>query len=118
MTTEAHEVAVKLLSKHFGKPLPAAIWSAQREVYGDNPRRPYVITGVYPQRLRVKPHDVPAHIERRLSRSLSEWKRGVTDDQQSTQSVKRVRETVEFYEEELAQFRRWRRQALERAYTS
>ena len=42
----------------------------------------------------------------------------MTDDQQSTQSVKRVRETVEFYEEELAQFRRWRRQALERAYTS
>ena len=30
MTTEAHEVAVKLLSEHFGKPLPAAIWSAQR----------------------------------------------------------------------------------------
>jgi hypothetical protein len=36
---EAHDVVAKLLDKHFGKPLAAALWSAQREVYGDSVRR-------------------------------------------------------------------------------
>jgi hypothetical protein len=31
-STEAHEVVVRLLDKHCGKALPAALWSAQREV--------------------------------------------------------------------------------------
>jgi hypothetical protein len=31
-TSEAHDVVVKLLGKHFGKPLPVALWSSQREV--------------------------------------------------------------------------------------
>ena len=34
------------------------------------------MTGVYPQRLRMSLHDVPAYIESRLSRFLNEWKQG------------------------------------------
>jgi hypothetical protein len=32
--SEAQEAVVKLLDKHFGKPLPTALWSAQRDIYG------------------------------------------------------------------------------------
>jgi hypothetical protein len=70
-TSEAHDVVVKLLDKHFGKPLPAALWSAQREVYGDGVRRPYIMTGVYPQRLRFFRHDVRRHIAARLAGTLA-----------------------------------------------
>ncbi len=115
MTSEAHDVAVKLLSKHFGKPLPAALWSAQREVYGDSLRRPYIVTGVYPQRLRVSLHDVPAYIERRMSRARDEWKKDLPADQQNPAFVRKARETIDFYERELAHFRRRRLEMLMRA---
>jgi len=52
-TTEAEDVLLRALRKHHGKVLPHAFWSAQREAYGDNPRRPYVVAGVYPQRIRA-----------------------------------------------------------------
>jgi hypothetical protein len=73
--SEAQEVIIKLLDKHAGKPLPAAIWSAQREVYGTGLRRPYAVTGVYPQRLRVKRQDVIGRMISRLSGALTGWKK-------------------------------------------
>ena len=47
-TSEAGEVIIKLLNKHVGKPLPAALWSAQREVYGTGIRRPYLAMAGFP----------------------------------------------------------------------
>jgi hypothetical protein len=44
-TTEAEEVLLRALGKHHGKMLPHAFWSAQREAYGDNSRRPYSLRG-------------------------------------------------------------------------
>ena len=52
-TTEAEEVLLRALGKHHGKLLPHAFWSAQRDAYGDDLRRPYVVAGVYPQRIRA-----------------------------------------------------------------
>ena len=43
---EAAAVVVRMLDKHWHKPLAAALWAAQRDVYGTNIRRPYVVTGV------------------------------------------------------------------------
>jgi hypothetical protein len=40
LPAEASEIVVKLLGKHFGKPLPTALWSAQREAYGNGGRMP------------------------------------------------------------------------------
>lgn len=112
-TTEAHDVVVGVLDKHYGKPLPTALWSAQRKVYGDSIRRPYVITGVYPQRLRVTHRDVPKDIARELARGAMAWraklKEAPTDD---ATKVKAMKEYVEYYERELASFRnRWPRLA-------
>jgi hypothetical protein len=108
-TTEAHDVIVNLLDKQFGKPLPTALWSAQRRVYGDGKRRPYVVTGVYPQRLRGAPRDVPRDIARKLVSGLAAWRAKLSqtspDDKDRATALKA---NVGFYEREIAAFRaRW-----------
>jgi hypothetical protein len=70
-TSEAESVLLRALGKHHGKMLPHAFWSAQRETYGDNPRRPYVVAGVYAQRIRATIADVPAHITANLSAGMT-----------------------------------------------
>lgn len=104
-TSEAHDIAVRLLDKHFGKPLPAALWSAQREVYGDSVRRPYIITGAYPQRLRVTRRNVPLNVIKQLSVAHAEWKIRLRQTNQSDdQKVKALKDYIAFYERELASF--------------
>lgn len=106
-TTEAHDVVVGVLGKHFGKPLPSALWSAQRTVYGDSIRRPYVITGVYPQRLRVTRRDVPKDIARELDKGATAWRsklKGIPSA--DTTMEKAIKDYVDYYERELAAFRK------------
>ncbi|KZL00476.1 MULTISPECIES: hypothetical protein [unclassified Pseudovibrio] len=70
---EAESVVSQLFDGHWGKYLPEALCLAQIETYGpEDQRRPYVITGVYTQKLRAKREDVPKHIMRRLSQGISE----------------------------------------------
>lgn len=105
--SEAQEIVVKLLDKHFGKPLAGALWSAQREVYGRGVRRPYVVTGVYPQRLRVRRHDVIDRIGSRLARTLMAWKSNLARvDANDGPRVKMIKETVAYYEQQVAHFRK------------
>jgi hypothetical protein len=107
-TSEAHDVVVKLLSRHFGKPLPAALWSAQREVYGCSVRRPYVATGVYPQRLRGSRCDVPQEVERRLAASLAGWQSDLRRETAAGNDAKGTKERFDYYSREIALFRsRW-----------
>ena len=106
-TSEAQEVIIKLLDKHSGKPLAAALWSAQREVYGIGLRRPYIATGVYPQRLRVKRRDVVGRMVSRLSGTLAAWKKTLSGiDPNDSAKTKIVRENVAYYEQELAHFQK------------
>ncbi|WP_439925267.1 hypothetical protein [Nitrobacter sp. JJSN] len=72
-TTEAESVLLRALGKHHGKVLPHALWSAQRETYNDDVRRPYVVAGVYTQRIRAAAGDVPRHIVRELRRGRDAW---------------------------------------------
>jgi len=108
-TTEAHDVIVGLLGKQFGKPLPTALWSAQRKVYGDGTRRPYVVTGVYPQRLRGTPRDVPLYIARNLASGLAAWRAKLHQASPEDQDkVKALTAHVRYYEREIASFKaRW-----------
>jgi hypothetical protein len=106
-TSEAHDIAVNLLDKRFGKPLPAALWSAQREVYGDSVRRPYVMTGVYPQRLRVSSHDVLRRLASRLSGALNRWRAMLREvDPHDDRRRATISEKVKFYEREMDAIRR------------
>jgi hypothetical protein len=70
---EAEAVVLKILDKHWGKPLPVAVWAAQRDVYQGDTRRPYVASGVFPQRLRVTTLDYPRWIYERVARGLMTW---------------------------------------------
>ena len=100
---EASEVAISLLSKHQDKALPHALWSAQRSVYGTSPRRPYVVSGVYPQRLRPTPEDVPGYVRKQLREGLQVWTRkseiGLGDP-----TSKRVDRLVQWFDKELRGF--------------
>jgi hypothetical protein len=118
MTSAAHGVVERLLGKHFGKLLPTALWSAQREVYGANPRHPYVMVGVYPQRLRVPHYDVPAYIESRLLPALDEWREGLRAANPNDQrSLRKIQEAINYYETELAHFQRRRHEMAKRTGT-
>src|SRR5216683_762952 len=106
-TTEAEEVLLRSLRKHYGKMLPHALWSAQREIYGDNPRRPYVVAGIYTQRIRATADDVPAAIARELRKGLKKWidyrdNRGPHDKQRK----RTVDSHVKFFQRELGWFNR------------
>lgn len=104
-TSEAQQVVIRLLEKHAHKPLPAAVWSAQREVYGDDLRRPYVATGVYPQRLLVKRQDVIGRMVARLSGTLAGWRKTLNGiDPAETEKIRTVRKSIAYYERELVHF--------------
>jgi len=107
MTSEAHDVVMKLLEKHFGKFLPHALWSAQRAVYGNDIRRPYVMTGVYVQRLRVKPYDAPTEILATLEKALDHWKMQLSYAGKSDRAIKanKLESIVKYYHREIVGFR-------------
>jgi hypothetical protein len=106
---EAHDVVVKLFAKHFGKPLATALWSAQREVYGNIARRPYIATGVFPQRLRPMRGDIPAYVARCLLQSLRQWRAYLANAGSGTgRSKKSVESIIRYHERELERSRRRR----------
>jgi hypothetical protein len=107
---EAQDIVTRVLGKHFGKPLAHAFWAAQRESYGENGiRRPYVVTGAYPQTLRGKIGDVPRHIVRQLEDGLRRWLDHPYKDAAKDDRHKKVfSDNVAYFEKELKSFRkRW-----------
>jgi hypothetical protein len=102
---EASEVIARVLDAHWGKLLPVALWASQRDVYGFNLRRPYVMAGVYPQRLRVETRDYPERIRRRLKSSLTSWRRLLQDAYgKDPERDKQISEIVRIYEREFDHF--------------
>jgi hypothetical protein len=82
LPSEAQSVTEKLLGKRFGKPLPLALWRAQREISNEGLRRPYIMFGVYTQFLRPPKHQVVLDLVRRLKAARAVWQKRVesTDD--------------------------------------
>jgi hypothetical protein len=107
---EAEAVAVALLGKHFGKMLPHALWSAQNGVYGEgSDRRPYVVSGVYPQRLRSTREDVPRRIVSKLWNGLRYWKKRAAEiGEDDPEHKKDLDDIASYYAREFPSFReRW-----------
>jgi hypothetical protein len=100
---EASEVAIKVFDKFFGKPLPHAIWAAQKAVYGNNPRRPYLVTGVYPQRIRTTKTHKGKLLEAGLKEGLDVWQRRVTMAKAAKDEplAKKMQGLVDWHESEL-----------------
>lgn len=103
-TTEARDVVIGALEKHGDKTLPHAFWSAQNAVYGNGIRRPYVVTGVYPQRIRVRLEDTPLRIFREMQRALAEWQRVLENDRLAGREERGIERIVSFYEREVRSF--------------
>jgi hypothetical protein len=106
---EAEAIVVRLLDKYFGKPLAQALWSAQNSTYGTKSnRRPYVATGVYPQRLRTTREDVPRRIHDKLVHAARHWQRRLDRARNDETLEKSIRTIVAFHEREIRAFRdRW-----------
>jgi hypothetical protein len=103
---EASEVLSTVLSRHFDKTLPHAFWSAQNKVYQDSKRRPYIVTGVYNQRLRVTVEDVPRRLLKLLKYELNYWRQALSASSKDAASstdfqMTNMRESIEFYQQEV-----------------
>ncbi|MCD9824045.1 hypothetical protein [Bradyrhizobium japonicum] len=102
---EASEVVTRILDAHWGKPLAIALWAAQRDVYERSQRRPYVVSGVYPQRLRVERLDYPPRIRKRLGGNLAGWKDMLAGLSKSdAKRIEAVEEIIRMHERELQHF--------------
>ncbi|WP_316168415.1 MULTISPECIES: hypothetical protein [unclassified Bradyrhizobium] len=102
---EASEVVTRLLDAHWGKPLAVALWAAQRDVYESSQRRPYVVSGVYPQRLRVEPLDYPARVRKRLKGNLAGWKGMIAELSKSdAKRIEAVEGIIRMHQRELQHF--------------
>ena len=80
-------------------PMP---FGPQREAFGDSLRRPYVITGIYPQVLRSVRMNVPGYIAGRLAKGLADWRKELSQtDPNDRSKAAAVGEHVAFYQREL-----------------
>lgn len=104
---EAEEVVTRLLERHFDKALPHALWSAQREVYGTSERRPYVMTGVFSQRLHPIRRDTPGDIIAKLSSAKADWsaRLELVRAKSDVRAADGIAPIVEYYSRELAAMR-------------
>jgi hypothetical protein len=103
-TPEVHEVVERILKKEFQKPLPAAVWAAQRKVYKGTARRPYVVTGVYTQWLRSTDRDVPQEIFLRLEEAHEDWVGHLSNIDPSHKRHRATKDIVDYHARELAHF--------------
>jgi hypothetical protein len=107
-SAEAAAVVERMLGKHFGKPLPVALWAAQRDIYGSGGRAPYVMMGVFPQRVRASRTNAPRYIMGQLAHGLAEWRRMLDRTQPTDEIRRRLESYVQYYERELKGYReRW-----------
>jgi hypothetical protein len=105
-STEAREVFVRILDKHFGKPLPHALWSAQREVYDNAIRRPYVMAGVYTQRLRPGRGDTIEQMIAHVAGMVKLWEgHRERADPKDHDAMRDIKERLAFSRRELAHFK-------------
>ncbi|MCC6789060.1 MAG: hypothetical protein IT547_14595 [Hyphomonadaceae bacterium] len=103
-TTEARDVVIGALEKHGDKALAHAFWSAQNGVYRDGIRRPYIVTGVYPQRIRIIQENTPLRILGEMQRALAEWQRVLESDRQAGREERGIERIVTFYDREVRSF--------------
>ena len=91
VAAEAEEVVGRLFGRYLGMELAAALARAQASVYGDSPRRPYVMVGCHFQRIRKKTREDPLPFVRRelqtSRRSLAKANRGSNGERRSSENV-------------------------------
>ena len=97
---EAAQVAEFFVENDEDMTLAEALWYSQNQCYGNSGgRRPYVMTGVYPQSLHVFVDDVPSYIRRRMQAAVEKWNRHTPRDDSEK---KAVAEILTYYRAEIA----------------
>lgn len=104
---EAQEVINRLMTKHVGKPIALALWHVQREVYGDSPRRPYAVMGVYFQSLRTATGKTPSMVATRLRRAHAHWSSRLADPNLTGNARFTISDYVAYLEAEIESLRDW-----------
>lgn len=100
---EAAQVAEFFVDHDAAMPIAEALWRAQNKSYDQSQmRRPYVMTGVYPQNLKVFQDDVPSYIQGRLESALNGWNE---HSSQSDSEKKAVTEILRYYQSEIEWFK-------------
>ena len=99
---EAEEVVGGLFGPRLGMELATALARVQASVYGDSPRRPYVMVGCHFQRIRKKTREDPLpFVRRELQASRDHWRRQFEDPAVSVERARTLRSMVDFLESEL-----------------
>lgn len=70
---EAQEIGKALFDIHIGIELPKAIWLAQRNLYGEQGRRPYVMVGLPFISIRPNTVDAVSFLIRAYEEGIAEW---------------------------------------------
>lgn len=107
-TTEAQEFTRKFLDRYFGKWLPVGVWRAMGDVYPDGKRRPYVMTGVFTQRLTADATAGVPYAFRELVEGRDNWKgklKGYGPEQEFQK--KKAAQFIDFYDRQLAGLKSW-----------
>jgi hypothetical protein len=107
---DAESVTIRLFGKHFGKLLPVALWAAQRDAYNESQlRRPYVMAGIFPQRLRAVFRDVPKEKVKALLRNARQHEEQLErGDDLSDNEKKSLQKNITYLEREAESlYARW-----------
>lgn len=101
---EAAQVAKFFVEHDESMTLADALWCSQNQTYNQHDvRRPYVVTGVYPQSLHVFIDDVPSYIQGRLDSALESWKQHSASEDSEKKAVEEIKR---FYRAEIEWFKK------------
>jgi hypothetical protein len=101
---EAEAIAQGVFKRYLGLPLPVALWNSQRDMYGDSPRRPYVLVGLPCLSIRTNSKDSVAFLEQAYRNGISHWS-GVAKNSSREEARKHARRNADFLARDRKDFR-------------
>ena len=101
MDSHARDMAVRLTGKYFGKPLAVALWRAQKDIYGDSIKQPYIMVGPHFQRLRITSEDKAERVLQNITRSGTNLARSLNDNNKDDYASKKIKDHLNFLKEEI-----------------
>lgn len=101
LDAQAHEVAIRLTDKYFGKPLALALWRVQNDVYQGSIKRPYIMVGPHFQRLRTAGADGVPIVFNRMKKAYLSFTRKLSEQDNADYAVKKINENLAFLKSEM-----------------
>ena len=98
--SEAKEIGTRLFASHVEQPLALRLWQVQKEVYGHDVRRPYIMVGPHFTKIRIRQINAPKYLTLRLSQSMKMWQ--MKSETHPEEEIRmNAKEAQEFLEREL-----------------